>query len=103
MYQYHNILTLLCKPVNFTTHSFVFYINTTYYENASFLRVRNITLGYTLPKALTSKWSIDKLRFYVTANNPLIFTNFSGIDPEGATGNTSPSYSSWMFGLNLSL
>ena len=79
------------------------YINTTYYENASFLRVRNITLGYTLPKALTSKWSIDKLRFYVTANNPLIFTNFSGIDPEGATGNTSPSYSSWMFGLNLSL
>ncbi len=79
------------------------YISTTYYENASFLRVRNITLGYTLPKALTSKWSIDKLRFYVTANNPLIFTNFSGIDPEGATGNTSPSYSSWMFGLNLSL
>lgn len=79
------------------------YISTTYYEKADFIRVKNITLGYTLPKSLTSKWLIERLRFYVTANNPFIITNFSGIDPEGATGNTSPSYSSWMFGLNLSL
>ena len=79
------------------------YISTTYYEKADFIRVRNMTLGYTLPKSLTSKWSVERLRVYVTANNPFIITNFSGIDPEGATGNTSPSYSSWMFGLNISL
>lgn len=79
------------------------YSSTMGYDKADFLRVRNITLGYTLPKELTQKAMLNKVRFYLSANNPFIFTNFTGIDPEGANGRTSPSYSTWMFGINLSM
>ena len=79
------------------------YISTIGYDKADFLRIRNITLGYTLPKDLTQKVMLNKVRFYMSANNPFIFTNFTGIDPEGANGRTSPSYSTWMFGVNLSM
>lgn len=79
------------------------YIKTLGYDKADFLRVRNITLGYTLPEKISKKISAQKIRFYLSANNPFIFTNFTGIDPEGADGRTSPSYSTWMFGINLSL
>lgn len=79
------------------------YISTIGYDKADFLRIRNITLGYTLPKDLTQKVMLNKVRFYLSANNPFIFTNFTGVDPEGANGRTSPSYSTWMFGVNLSM
>ncbi len=79
------------------------YISTIGYDKADFLRIRNMTLGYTLPKDLTQKVMLNKVRFYLSANNPFIFTNFTGVDPEGANGRTSPSYSTWMFGVNLSM
>lgn len=79
------------------------YISTIGYDKADFLRIRNITLGYTLPKDLTQKVMLNKVRFYLSANNPFVVTNFTGIDPEGANGRTSPSYSTWMFGVNLSM
>ena len=53
--------------------------STYYIENGSFLRVNNITLGYTLPKI--TKY-ITKLRVFVTATNPFIFTNYTGFSPE---------------------
>lgn len=79
------------------------YISTLGYDKADYLRVRNITLGYTLPESVTRKAKLNKVRLYLSANNPLIFTNFTGIDPEGANGRTAPSYSTWMFGINLSM
>lgn len=79
------------------------YVSSLYYEKASYLRIRTITLGYTFPKALTQHLLAKKIRLYLTAQNPFIFTNYSGIDPEGASGNTTPSVSSWMVGINLSL
>lgn len=79
------------------------YISTLGYDKANFLRVRNVTLGYTLPEQLSKKIKMNKVRFYLSANNPLIFTSFTGIDPEGANGRTAPSYSTWMFGINLSM
>lgn len=79
------------------------YIKTLGYDKADFLRVRNITLGYALPETIVKKIGAQKIRLYLSANNPFIFTNFTGIDPEGADGRTSPSYSTWMFGINLSL
>ncbi len=51
-------------------------------ENASFLRLNTLTLGYTLPKALTQKAYINSLRFYVSAYNVFCLTNYSGYDPE---------------------
>lgn len=51
-------------------------------EKASFLRVNNITIGYTLPKSLTTKMFMQNVRFYVTGYNLLTFTSYSGADPE---------------------
>ena len=78
------------------------YVKSLQYEKADFLRVRNITLGYTLPEKLLKKVHARKIRVYLSANNPFIITGFSGIDPEGARGYTAPSASTWMGGINLS-
>jgi TonB-dependent starch-binding outer membrane protein SusC len=51
-------------------------------EDASFIRLRNVTLGYTLPNSLTSRIGIDKLRAYVNATNLFTITKYSGADPE---------------------
>lgn len=53
--------------------------STYYVEDGSYLRINNITLGYTLPKMFDK---LDKVRFYVTAVNPIIFTDYSGFSPE---------------------
>ena len=54
-------------------------------EDASYLRLSTITLGYTLPNKITRKAKIENLRFYVTLNNAWVFTNYSGYDPEVST------------------
>lgn len=77
-------------------------VQTLYYEKADFLRFKNITLGYSLPKSVIQKASISNCRFYLTAQNPWVITGYTGVDPEGATGYAAPSVSSWMFGVNLS-
>lgn len=55
---------------------------TQFLESASFLRLRNLTLGYTLPENICRKLLISKLRIYVTATNLFTITDFSGWDPE---------------------
>ena len=50
--------------------------------DGSFVRIRNITLGYTLPKPLSEKIAIDKFRIYISANNLFTFTDYPGFDPE---------------------
>ena len=73
-------------------------------EDGSYLRLKNITLGYTLPKAVTQKAKINRLRFYVTANNLLTLTKYSGYDPEVGSGvdyGNYPQARTVMFGLNL--
>ncbi|UOQ82552.1 SusC/RagA family TonB-linked outer membrane protein [Hymenobacter sp. 5414T-23] len=83
-------------------------------EDGSFLRVNNITLGYTLPKLLTARAKIQTLRFYVTLNNLYTFTKYTGYDPEVNTRRATPltpgvDYAAYprsrafLFGLNLSL
>lgn len=51
-------------------------------EDASFLRLNTLSLGYTLPTSLTKKVGINSLRFYVTAYNVFTITDYSGVDPE---------------------
>ena len=51
-------------------------------EDASFLRLNTLSLGYTIPAALTKRAGIQSLRFYVTAYNVFTITNYSGFDPE---------------------
>jgi TonB-linked SusC/RagA family outer membrane protein len=59
-------------------------------EDGSFLRLNNVTLGYSLPKTLLSKIKIEQLRVYVTGYNLWIWTNYSGFDPEVDTRRVTP-------------
>jgi len=51
-------------------------------EDASFLRLNNVTIGYTFPKSWVKKCFMQKVRLYVTGYNLLVFTKYSGSDPE---------------------
>ena len=51
-------------------------------EDGSFLRLKNVTLGYTLPELITRRFHVSKLRIYATAQNLFCLTNYSGYDPE---------------------
>lgn len=63
-------------------------------EDGSFIKVKNITLGYTLPSAALKKIGINNLRVYGSIVNPLTFTKFTGMDPEDSDiGNTDRSSS----------
>jgi len=57
-------------------------ISSRYVEDGSYLRIQNLTIGYSLPQDLISKCNISRLRFYGTAQNLFTFTNYSGYDPE---------------------
>ncbi|OXB25267.1 SusC/RagA family protein [Flavobacterium tructae] len=81
-------------------------------EDGSFFRLNTLTLGYSTPQALTSKLGVSKLRFYFTATNVFVITNYSGPDPEVSTRRKTPltpgvDYSAYprsrqlVFGLNL--
>ncbi|PTS92405.1 TonB-dependent receptor [Pedobacter sp. HMWF019] len=82
-------------------------------EDGSFLRINNISLGYTLPKKWLSKVKIANARIYVTAYNLHVFTKYSGYDPEVSVTNNPltpgvdfsayPRGRSFVAGLNLSL
>lgn len=60
-------------------------------EDGSFLRLRSVSLGYTLPKGVVRKIGVENLRVYVNATNLFTITNYSGADPEG---NTAADYTS---------
>ncbi|MGN0191178.1 MAG: SusC/RagA family TonB-linked outer membrane protein [Candidatus Cryptobacteroides sp.] len=57
-------------------------------EDGSYLRLRNISLGYTLPRQALRKMHFDTMRVYVSADNVLTFTSYSGPDPEVSTRNS---------------
>ena len=89
-------------------------ISSRYIEDGSYLRIKNITLGYTFPKKLLSKAKIENLRIYCNIQNLYTFTKYSGYDPEigastqDATGLTYgidngryPSPTTYSIGLNI--
>jgi len=57
-------------------------ISDRYVEDGSYMRLKNIQLGYTIPNSLTSKVGVSELRLYVSGQNMLTFTQYSGLDPE---------------------
>ncbi len=78
------------------------YIFESYYQDVSFLRLKFVTLGYTIPEAVRNKLSMSRLRVYVSAQNPYLYTQFDGLDPEGAQGFDAPSPRTFMVGINAS-
>lgn len=72
--------------------------------DGSFIKIKNITLGYTLPKSLTQHALMEKCRFYVTAYNPFIFAKDSKLkdtDPETGGSDAFPTYKQFVFGVNI--
>lgn len=57
-------------------------ISTRFIEDASYLRLKNLTIGYELPESLISKIGLRQFKIYATAENLLTFTSYSGFDPE---------------------
>lgn len=95
------------NPADLVTNQMISY----FVEDGSFLRCTDLTIGYTLPKALTQKWGISKLRVYGSASNLFIITGYSGYDPEvdvqsGLTPsmdyNRYPRNRAFSFGVNVS-
>ncbi|MGM9748658.1 MAG: SusC/RagA family TonB-linked outer membrane protein, partial [Candidatus Cryptobacteroides sp.] len=83
-----------------------FYHDTSRFSNASFLRLKNLSVSYAFPKDLMDKTKVlSGLKVYVTARNLLTVTNFEGYDPEvGASNATSgmyPNSRQFVFGAEL--
>ncbi|MDW7692529.1 TonB-dependent receptor [Flammeovirgaceae bacterium SG7u.111] len=74
------------------------------YQDASFVRVSDITLGYTLPRTTLDKMGFSKFRMYAQVSNPFVFHNFDGMDPEfnSSTYNDGIPTATYLLGLNLS-
>jgi TonB-linked SusC/RagA family outer membrane protein len=87
--------------------------STRWIEDGSYVRLKNVTFGYNLPKSLVSKVGLQNLRLYVTATNLLTLTNYSGYDPEVSSYNVGsdaakgidisnyPTVKTVTFGINL--
>lgn len=72
--------------------------------DGSFFKIKNITLGYTLPKTWTKRALIEKCRIYFTAYNPWIIcgeSQLKGTDPEMAGADAFPTYKQYVFGINI--
>jgi hypothetical protein len=81
-----------------------------YVESGSYFRIKNIELGYTLPKSILSALHIEKIRFYVNAQDPFTFFKYNGFSPEIASNNplmtgvdngVYPLSSVYTFGFNV--
>ncbi|UFH56170.1 TonB-dependent receptor [Spirosoma sp. KNUC1025] len=89
-------------------------ISDRFIEDATYYRLKNISFGYTLPKALLTKAHLKNLRVYVSAQNAATWTNYTGYDPEvslngqslinkGIDNGVYPNNKSYQVGLSLSL
>ena len=68
-------------------------------ENASFLRLKHLTLGYTLPK--TAIKGLSYCRFYLDAQNLFCITNYSGVDPESDSFAAYPNQRTFSLGVDI--
>ena len=78
--------------------------NSYYLKDASFFRLKNVTLGYTLPRVWTEKANISKVRIYFSGDNLLTLTPYKGLDPErNGNGRDAiyPQNRIYSFGLNV--
>ena len=96
------------KAANFSTSNVG---NSFYVEDGSYLRLQNVTLGYTLPAPLLEKWRLERLRVFASANNLFTITGYQGLDPAvggdadltfGIDVGNYPVTRGYTFGVNLS-
>ncbi|MDQ2665531.1 MAG: SusC/RagA family TonB-linked outer membrane protein [Gemmatimonadota bacterium] len=68
------------------------------YQDGSFVKIRNITLGGRVPERYISRIGAQSLRLYVTAQDPFLFASSTVLDPESQTGSGVPSYRTFLLG-----
>lgn len=93
------------RPNKNTSLASTLYSSSLGYEDGSFLRIRNITLGYSIPKQTLEKSFVKSLRLYFTARNPLTYTKSNLLkeyDPERGGSEGAPMTKLYTFGLNAS-
>ena len=89
-----------------------FYPHSWAIEDGSYLRINNVTLGYTLPKRLTGRAKISSFRIFATVNNLAVISSYSGFDPDvtarrsdpltpGVDFAAYPRAKTWVFGVNV--
>ena len=71
-------------------------------QNASYLKMRNMQLGYTIPKQVLGKSGISNLRVYFSADNLFTISGFDNLDPEVPYGSYYPLTKNYSFGVNVS-
>lgn len=67
-------------------------VSSRWVEDGSYLRLKNLTIGYNLPRKLLSRWGIQNIKIYATGINLLTFTNYKGIDPEIAENGSNVKF-----------
>ena len=78
--------------------------NSRFVEDGSYLRLKNVQLGYTLPEAVSAKAGLSRVRFYLSGSNIFTITRYTGYDPEvggGVDYGNYPQSRTFMLGLNL--
>jgi TonB-linked SusC/RagA family outer membrane protein len=111
-----NMVNRWKKPGDITAYPRVgdTYKSSRFIENGSFLRIKNVTLGYNLPKNTAKKIRLKSARFYISGQNLYTFTAYTGMDPEvnyysadnvvmGTDFFTYPQSRTFLFGLNIGL
>ena len=106
-----NIGATLPKASNKSNFSTNTEVSSHYIEDGSYLRLKNLQVGYTFPKNMTDKIKIKSLRIYLQAVNLFTLTKYSGLDPEiggndlafGIDYGNYPNTRQFLFGLNLTL
>ena len=96
------------KAANFSTSN----VGSSFYvEDGSYLRLQNVTLGYTLPQPILERWRLERLRVFASANNLFTITGYEGLDPAvggdadltfGIDVGNYPVTRGYTFGVNLS-
>ncbi len=71
------------------------------YEDASFIRLKDISLSYTFPKTFLNRFSVNNLRLFVTGRNLATFTKWRGLDPELDSQRQIPFQKEYVFGMNF--
>ncbi|MEA5403824.1 TonB-dependent receptor [Arcicella sp. DC2W] len=77
------------------------FMSTLYYVDGSFLKIKNISLGYEIPSKISSKWGISKIRVYTTMRNYFTFSKLAPYDPERGGSLAFPMTKQLIFGLNV--
>lgn len=104
-----NANATLWQPIRGTG---AFYPHSWAIEDGSFLRINNVTIGYSLPVKNLTNLGMSRLRFYATVNNLAVFTNYTGYDPEVSVRKSAltpnldysayPKSRTYIFGVNVS-